>query len=334
MSAIRLAVDFDGLQTNIYLSYNGVVLSEPTVAVVSKDGDGEIVAIGNDAKKLIGKTAENDKVIFPIFEGEIVNERVATKILSYFLKKIEYKHTVFNNEAIFAVPCGLDINELEKYRTVAKNVGINKVDFIESPVLSAFGQKIPLNSSPVMVVDMAGNMTNIAVLNSNNVISGLSVNVGDGKITTELIDDIVDVYGIKIGYLTAEKLKKDIGSLKEDDGLMTVINGKDVKTGEIKSVVVKAIDIIDFVKKYYEKVAEIVLKFINKLPPEISVEVINKGIYFSGCAAEIYGLSSFLEKKLNCKINVDKNGKYSVILGAGALLNDKSNLKKYRLNLD
>ena len=191
MAIQKLAIDFGSAITNIYVLGSGLVLSEPTVAAINQGDKQEIKAIGDDAKKLIGKTAKNTKIVFPVFEGEIVNEKVAIGLLNGFLKKLELKNLVFGYTALFSVPCGVTSDMIAKYKNVAKNCGISKVYFVEAPLLSALGQRIPLNdSTPCFVIDMAGGVTNIAAVSLDGIIAGVSLNFGYNKVCTDIIDYI------------------------------------------------------------------------------------------------------------------------------------------------
>lgn len=332
MATEKLVIDFDSAQTNIYMLGGGVVLSEPTVAAVSTDEKNQIKAIGEDAWRLIGKTAKNTKIVFPVFEGEIVNEKVATNTLKAFLEKVGLKGSFIGAQALFSVPCGVTAEMVEKYKKVAKSCGISKVFFVESPILSALGQRIPMNdSSPCFVVDMAGGTTNIAAVSLDGVIAGISVNFGGNKITTDIIDYVADTYGLQIGLLTAEKLKKEIGSLDENDALTAVVNGRDLKTGAPRSISLKAMDIINPVKSYFDKIAELSLAVLRKLPPEVSAEIRHAGIYLSGGATSVYGLEKYYANKFGMKINVAENGMMCVALGGGVAMGNLSLLKKIAL---
>ena len=329
MSAVKLAIDFDSAYTNIYMVGGGLVLSEPTVAAVCHDEKTVIKAIGLEARKLIGKTAKNTKIVFPVFEGEIINEKVAIAVLSAFLDKIEVRGRLGGCHAVFSVPCGVTSQMLEKYRIVAKKSGITKVFFVEAPLLSALGQRIPLNdSSPCFVIDMASGVTNIGAVSLDGVIAGVSVNFGSNKITTDIIDYVAEVYGLQIGLLTAEKLKKSIGSLVSNDALTTIVNGRDVTLGTPRSISVRAMDIIEPIAKYFDKIAELTTTVLKKLPPEVSAEIRHAGIYLSGEGASIYGLEKYYSEKFGMKINVAENPMMSVALGGGVAISDNDLLKK------
>lgn len=335
MSVDRIAIDFDSSYTTIYKLGSGVVLSEPTVAAVSADAKNQIKAVGYEARKLIGKTAENTKIVFPVFEGEIVNEKVATKLITAFLRKIDIKSSIFGVSAVVSVPCGTDAQTYAKYNNVLKGAGISKISFIEAPILSAIGQRIPMtDSTPCFLIDMAGGTTNIAAVTLDGVIAGVSVNFGNNKIVTDIIDYIAEVHGLQVGILTAERIRKEIGSLVDNDGLSTVINGRDVETGTPRSLSIKAMDVFTPVKKYFDKIAEIAMSVLVKLPPEVSAEIRHSGVYVSGIASSIYGLSKYYEKKFDMQINIAENNEYSVALGGGMILGDKSLVKKLAITVD
>ena len=197
MATEKLAIDFDSVYTNIYMLGGGLVLSEPTVAAVSQDDKCEVKAIGEDARRLIGKTAKNTKIVFPVFEGEIVNEKVAIGTLKAFLNKLGVKGGIGGCQAVFSVPCGVTAEMIESYTKVAKGCGISKVNFVEAPLLSALGQHIPLNdSSPCFVIDMGGGTTNIAAVSLDGVIAGISVNFGGNKISTDIKNSIITITAI------------------------------------------------------------------------------------------------------------------------------------------
>ncbi len=325
----KLAIDFGSVYTNIYILGSGLVLREPTVAAVSLDGKKEVKVVGEEAKKLIGKTAKNTKIVFPVFEGEIVNEKVAIGVLSSFLKKINVKGGFSGCQALFSVPCGVTPEMIEKLKVVAKGCGISKVFFAEAPVLSALGQRIPLNdSTPCFVIDMAGGVTNIAAVSLDGIIAGISANFGANKICTDIIDYLADEYALQIGLLTAERLKNEIGSLDEHDALATVVNGRDTKTGAPKSISLMAKDIYVPVKKYFDKVAELSLTILKKLPPEVSAEIRHAGVYVSGLGSAVYGLEKYYTQALGIQINVADNGYSSVAMGGGVAIGDVDLLKK------
>ncbi len=335
MSNCKIAVDFDSAYTNIYRLGSGLVLSEPTVCAVEEKDGMKVKCIGLEASKMIGKTVKNTKIVFPVFEGEIVNEKVATGLFSGFLSKVGVKNRVFSGATVLmAVPCGSTNEMLTKYKQVAKNSGANKVYFVEIPILSALGQRIPFTESkPCFVIDMSGGTTNVGAVTKDGIIAGVSVNFGGNKLSADIIDVIEERFGLQIGLQTAEKLKKEIGSLENGDSLSAPVNGRNVKTGAPMSVSIKASDLYEPIANYFDKIAEIATSVLTKLPPEVSAEIRRSGVYISGSASAIYGLEKYYKDKFDMKINVEKDGLYSVALGGGILLGNPLMLKKVKLEL-
>ena len=334
MAVEKLAIDFDSAVTNIYMLGSGLVLSEPTVAAVGLDDKKEVKAVGDEAKKLIGKTAKNTKIVFPVFEGEIVNEKVAAGLLSAFLNKLGIKNGLMGCHVIFSVPCGVNADVIAKYKKVAKACGVGKVYFSEAPILSALGQRIPMNDScPCFVIDMAGGVTNIAAVSMDGVIAGISVNFGANKISTDIMDFIAEKYGLQIGLLSAERLKNEIGSLDKTDALSAVVNGRDIKTGAPRSISIKAMDIFEPVSKYYDKIGDLANAVLKKLPPEVCAEIRHAGLYISGIASSVYGLNKYYTDLFNMQINVAENEGMCVALGGGIAIGNSQILKKVCIDI-
>lgn len=332
---VKLAIEFDSNYTNIYMKGSGLVLSEPTVAAVDDSSNGQVKATGTEARKMIGKTSKNTKIVFPIFEGEIVNESVAIEILKRFLQKIEANSSIFGVYALFSIPCGMGPDVIEKYKKVAKKAGISKVDFVENPILSALGQQISLNeSSPCFVIDIAGGTTNIGAVTIDGVIAGISVSFGGNKISTDIIDYLSEKYGLQIGLLTAEKIKNEIGSLDQMDSLSMVVNGRDINTGTPRAVSIRAMDIFNATKKYYDKVIELSNAMLKKLSPDVLAEIKNSGIYISGVDSQMFGLKEYFEKRLEINVNVAEHGIFTVALGGGIVLGNNDVLKRIALKID
>lgn len=334
MAQLKIGIDLGSSNTKIYGVGSGVILYESSVVAVSTEyGKSEIKAIGSDAKKLIGKTAENTKIVFPVFEGEIVNEKMATEMLNRFLKKIKFKQSLSSPLCVVSVPCGADESLIKKVSKTVANTGLGVPCLVESPILSALGMGIPLNeSNPCFVIDIGGGVTNISALSLDGIIAGISVSLGGRNIDTALIDYIADNYGLQIGLLTAERIKVQIGSLLEGDTLSTVINGRDLTTGRPRSIVLKAEDVAKPIKAFFDKIFELATKVLSKLPPEVSAEIRHAGVYITGGTASIVGLETYCKEKFKMNVNLAENNKISVALGMGAVLGNTELLKKVKIN--
>ncbi len=335
MAGMKAAIDLGTSSTKIYTQGGGIVLDEPSVVALGQGSEkSKIKAVGMEAKKLIGKTAENTKTVFPVFEGEIVNEKLAALMLDGFLKKISFKQG-FSSSVVVSVPCGADLALIKKLNKTLAAAGVNDAYYVETPLAAAIGNNVPLSEySPCFVIDMGGGVTDIAALSLDGIIAGVSVGLGGKNTDVALIDYIADNYNLQIGLLTAERVKVQIGSLFENDTLSTVVNGRDLYTGRPRSVVLRAENVLVPVKKYYDKIFEIAGTVLSKLPPEVSAEIRHKGIYVSGGAACIAGLESYYKNKFNMNVNIAENASMCTVAGLGGLLGNIDLVKKLAINTD
>ena len=326
---IKLAIDFGTSVTKIYKLGSGIVLAEATCVTVQKD-TGEIRAFGNEAKRLLGKTAEQTDVCFPVYEGEIVSERLAGALLEYVLRKVVKRGA--SVEALFCVPCGYKVESREKVYRVAKAAGIGRVNFAETPFLSVLGQDVPLSeSNPVFAIDIGAGVTSIAAFSLDGIIAGLSMNVGGSNMDVHIIDHIADTFSLKIGSLTSEKLKNTVGSLIEDDNQSTIINGRDIKSGRPRSVSVSSADIVFPIKVYIDKIAEYADLVLKKLPAEVSAAMLKNGLYLSGGVCNIAGLAEYMSGKLQMEAHLSGDPQMAVVLGGGRAVGNAALLRRIRL---
>ncbi len=325
---VKLAIDFGTAVTKIYRLGSGIVLAEATCVTVEKE-TGEIRAYGNEAKRLLGKTADATDVCFPVYEGEIVAEKLAGPLLEYFIRKIAKTGGV---EALFCVPCGCREESREKIYTVAKMAGISRVYFAETPFLSALGQDVPLSdSNPVFAIDIGAGVTSIAAFSLDGMIAGVSMNVGGNNMDVHIIDQIAEKFAVKIGSLTSEKLKIAIGSLIPDDNQGTYVRGRDIGTGRPRSVPVHSSDIEFPIRVYVDKIIEYAELVLRRLPAEVSAAVGKNGLYLSGGFASLAGLADYLQNKLQMEVHVSGDPQTAVVLGGGRAIGNNALLKKIML---
>ncbi len=325
---LKLAIDFGTAVTKIYKIGSGIVLAEATCVAVSKE-DGSIRAFGNDAKRLLGKTAEQTTVRFPVYEGEIVSEPLASALLEYFLGKVVGFGRV---EALFCVPCGMKIESREKYYRVANAAGISRVYFAETPFLSALGQDVPLSeSNPVFALDMGAGCSSVAAFSLDGVIAGLSMNVGGNNIDVHIIDHIAEQYNLKIGSLTSEKIKNTIGSFLEDDEQSMIINGRDITSGRPRSVSVTSADIMFPVKIYVDKILEYSELVLKKLPAEVSAAMCKSGVFLSGGLCKMPGIADYISKKLQIEAHLADEPQMAIVLGGGRAIGNNALLHRIRM---
>lgn len=335
MMNMKYAVDMGTSVTNVYQAGSGIVLSEPSVVAVDAEDRKKVKAVGLDAKRLVGKTAENTSVVFPVYEGEVRDEKIAAVMLRHFLKKVQAKQYGRRPELLFSAPCGADLVYVRRMERLAEACGAANVRFAESPVLAALGQNIPLTEfSPCFCIDMGGGCTDIAALSLDGIIAGISVNIGGGNIDAQLIDFVAERFGLKIGLLTAERIKEQIGSLIDGDNTGTVVNGRDIATGKPRSIALTAEDVREPIALYYDKILELAEMVMAKLPAEVSAEIRHAGVYISGGGAALAGLERYCNKRLGMAINIAEDPAMCVPLGAGALLGNPELLRRLSLRTE
>ena len=327
-----IAIDMGSVNTVIYQLGSGVVLSEPSVVALSVNGKSSIRAVGSEAKKLIGKTAETTKIVFPIVEGEIADIKNATAMTENFLNKITLRKLSLRPKALVSVPCGIEKDEIKKYAKVLSGAGVYNADFVESPILTALGLGIPVSeSTPCFIIDVGGGTTNIAAVSLDGVIAGVNVNMGGRNVDAMIINRIADLFGLRIGMLTAEKIKTQIASLIEGDATRTVINGRDIESGKPRSVSVSASDVLLPVAAFFDKIFEIASMVMAKLPAEVSAEIRRSGVYFSGGVSRLPGLDGYFREHMAIRANVFEDPEMTAAIGGGILLGNEKLLKKLRI---
>lgn len=330
---IKLAIDLGSSVTKIFRIGSGIVLAEPSCVAVSS-GTNVVKAIGEEAKLLIGKTAEYTTIVSPVFESDIVNENMAAVMLTYFLQKIEIGPSqAKKSEVVFSVPCGASEELLDKYYRLSDACKFGSVRFAEVPFLSAFGQNLTLSeTNPVFVIDIGGGCTNIAAFSLDGIIAGVSLNIGGGNIDSHIIDKIAESFNLKIGLQTSEKIKNTIGSLYKNDNDGMVVNGRDITSGRPRSVAVSSPDVYECMKVFADKIAEYSGMVLAKLPAEVSASVGHGGIYLSGGMAKLMGLDDYLSEKLQMDVYVSDEPQMAVILGGGAAIGNEDILETIRVD--
>ena len=325
----RISIDMGSGCTKIYTPGCGVVLMEATcIAVEEYEADGEkavsVKAFGNKARALSGRAAVNTHIVNPVFEGDIVNENLASLLLEYFLEKIEITRKKAKRvEVVFILPCGAKAELKQKYMRIAEDCGLAAVYFTVTPFAAVLGHNVAINeSTPMFILDIGQSITNIAALSQDGIIYGLTVNLGGANIDVHLIDELAENYNLKIGALTAERLKNSVGSLLDDDNKMNVVEGREVTTGAPASIAVNSEQIYGVITTYIDKILEYVALVLSKLPAEVASGVMHGGVYLSGGVMKMDGLAEYIGDKLNIPVNLPEEPQLASVIGGGTILSN------------
>lgn len=325
----ELAIDLGSSVTKIYMSGCGVVLTEATCVAVEECDDGrekqyKIKSYGDKARALSGRAAVNTHIVNPVFEGDIVRENLAACLLGYFLEKIEVtKRKAKRTQVIFILPCGSAPQLKEKYRRIADECGIGSVYFTITPFAAVLSYNFTVSeSTPMFCLDIGYGITNIAALSQDGLIAGINVNLGGGNIDVHLIDELAENHNLKIGALTAERLKNVVGSLLNDDNKMTVADGRLVSSGVPSSLAINSSQLYGIITTYVDKILEYVSTVMAKLPAEVASGIMRGGIYLSGGVVKMDGLPEYIENKLKVPVNLPEEPQLASVIGAGTILSN------------
>ncbi len=329
---IKLAIDLGSSVTKIYRAdtNSGVVLAEPSCVAVS-GADGEIKAIGKEAKNLIGKTAEFTKIVYPIYEGVIVDMRLAAGMLTAFLSRIGIKKSALKRaQVLVSVPCGLSGKRFAEYQQLVEDCDLRKVRFVEQPYLAALGAGAVISDTdPIFCLDIGGGVTNAAVISANGIISGISINVGGNNMDANIISKIATNNALLVGALTAEKIKNEIGSLSVSALGTMVAEGSSTDTCQPASTSVQAADLTECIRVYINKIIEYATGVLWDLPAEVAAAVNRNGVYLSGGVMKISHVPQYIGAKLNMRYHVCEEPQFATVLGGGVLLQDRELLNSF-----
>ncbi|MBE5739286.1 MAG: hypothetical protein E7349_00340 [Clostridiales bacterium] len=330
---IKIAIDLGSTMTKIYRAdtNNGIVLAEPSCVAIAGEGEEETVkAVGKEAKNLIGKTAEFTNILYPIFEGEIVDMRLAVIMLKEFLSRIDlHSGNLFRRvQALISVPCGISDASLARYRTLAEECGLHKVWFVEQPYLSALGVGAVM-SDPVFCLDIGGGVANAAVVSPEGIIAGLSMNIGGNNMDDNIINKVSELHKLLIGSLSAERIKNEIGTLAPVARGSVVAEGRSTETLQPAAVPVQAGDVSECIRVYIKKIVEYASTVLWNLPAEVAATVNRGGIYLSGGIMKIPYVPQYIATQLGMRYRVYEEPQFATVLGGGVLLQDRELLNRF-----
>lgn len=338
---IRLAVDFGSGVTKIYMSGCGVVLMESSCVAVEMCNEGgektvNVKAFGDKARALSGRAALNTHIVNPVFEGDIVHERLAAELLAYFFDKIELTpRKARKAQVMFMMPCGISRELQLKYVRLAENLGIGGAYFTFLPFGAILGSDTSISESvPSFSVDIGQSLTNVAVFSQDGMISGMNVNLGGANIDVHIIDYLAENHAVKIGALTAERVKNTVGSLFDDDNKLTVVEGRDITSGIPKSVSVNSEMIYSIITTYVDKILEYVNIVISNLSAEVASSIMQGGVNLTGGLVKMDGLAEYVGKRLSIAVRVSEEPQLAAVIGGGVILNDDILLDKFALSPD
>ncbi len=324
----KIGIDLGTANILVFIPQKGVVVDEPSVVAVSLD-DNKILAIGNEAKEMIGKTPESIRASRPVKDGVIADYKVTEAMMRYFINKVSGKIRFSKPEVIVSVPAGITSTERRAVIDATVQAGAKAAYVVKEPVLAAIGAGIPINTAfGNMIIDIGGGTSEVAVISLGGIVSFSSVRVGGDKLDQAISEYIRKKHGITIGEKNAEEIKIKIGSATIEERNETIeVRGRDLATGLPKTIKISSNEITEAIKDELAEIIRAVKNVLQNTPPELSSDVIDRGMVLSGGGALIRNLDKLLTQVTGVPCYVADEPLLCVAKGTGKVL-DNLNLYK------
>jgi rod shape-determining protein MreB len=330
MFSVDLAIDLGTANTVVSTKNKGIIINEPSVVAVRHNRDGKdiILAVGNEAKNMLGKTPLNISAVRPMRDGVIADFDMTEKMIRYFIEQAHKRKKFINPRIIICIPQGITQVERKAVKESAISAGAREVFLIEEPMAAAIGAGITVSEPEGhMVIDIGGGTTEIGITSLGGLVLSKSVKVAGDRFDKAIIDFVRQKFNLFIGERTAEKIKLDIGTvstLKKD--LITKVKGRDA-SGYLSSVNISSEDIEDALKEPLKEILVAVKNLLEETPPDLAGDIVDNGIILTGGGALIRGLDSFLNDNLQIPVRIADDPLLAVANGTAVVLSDNKLLR-------
>ncbi|MCX6118704.1 MAG: rod shape-determining protein [Proteobacteria bacterium] len=319
-----LAIDLGTANTLVYVKGIGIVTNEPSVVAVQRDARGgkKILAVGKEAKEMLGRTPGSIVAIRPMKDGVIADFEITEAMLRYFIERAHNRRTMVKPRIIICVPYGITEVEKRAVRESAESAGAREVYLIEEPMAAAIGAGLPITEpSGSMIVDIGGGTTEVAVISLAGIVYSKSVRVGGDKMDEAIVNYLKRKYQLLIGERTAEQIKIAIGTAYPDENVQTMaVKGRDLVAGIPKTIEVNSEEIREAIMEPVNTIVEAVRVALEKTPPELAADIVDKGIMLAGGGALIKNLDILLREETGLPIMIADDPLCAVVLGSGKAL--------------
>ena len=326
-----MAIDLGPANTLVYVKGEGVVLNEPSVvATVENQGRTQVLAVGNEAKQMLGRTPGKIQAIRPMKDGVIADFEVAEQMIKSFIKKVHSGRTLSNPQIVICVPTGATNVERRAIRESADAAGARRVFLIEEPVAAAIGAGLPVaEPTGSMIVDIGGGTTEVAVLSLGGVVHATSVKSAGDKFDEAIIEYMRSSHKLAIGETTAERMKKEIGSAstpEDGDGKSMNVKGRDLITGLPKELSISQRQIAEALAEPVAQIIDTIKRALEQTPAELSADIVERGIMMTGGGSLLGNLDKVLRRATSLPVSIAEDPLLCVVMGTGKALEEKSKL--------
>jgi rod shape-determining protein MreB len=324
-----MGIDLGTATTLVYVKGEGVVLCEPSVVAIEK-GTSHVLAVGDEAKRMLGRTPGNIVAIRPMKDGVIADFEITEAMLRYFIKRVHHRKVLVRPRVVIAIPSGITEVEKRAVRDSAERAGAREVYLIEEPIAAAIGVGLPIQE-PIgnMIIDVGGGTTEIAVISLAGIVFSKSIRIGGDEMDETIIEYLKKNYNLMIGVRTAEDIKIKIGSAYPlDEESSMEVKGRDLVSGLPKAITITSQEIRDALKEPLEAIVEAVKVSLERTPPELAADLIEHGIIMAGAGAQLRGLDQLVAEATGLPVHVADEPLIAVVQGTGKVLSEIRYLKR------
>lgn len=326
-----MAIDLGTATTLVYVRGRGIVLSEPSVVAVKRDLNRgpRIVAVGTDAKKMLGRTPDNIEAIRPMKDGVIADFELTEAMLKHFIFKIHRRRFLVKPRIIICVPAGITQVEMRAVRDAAKSAGAREVFLVEEPIAAAVGANLPITQPRSnMVVDIGGGTTEVAVISMSDIVYSKSLRVAGDKIDQAIIRYLKQKYSLLIGERTAEMVKMSIGSAcREKEESYLEVKGRDLIAGIPKIVALQSREVTEAIAEPVHAIMETIKTALEQTPPELAADIVDRGIVLTGGGSLLKNLDEMIRRETGLPVSIADDPLSTVVMGSGKIFENFDVLK-------
>ncbi len=324
-----LAIDLGTANTLVYVKGQGIVLREPSVVAIHNHTK-QVLAVGSEAKQMLGRAPNNIVAIRPMKDGVIANFEVTEEMIRHFIQKVHNRKSLISPRIVIAVPSGITQVEKRAVRDSATSAGGREVFLIEEPMAAAVGVDLPVRQpTGNMIIDIGGGTTEVAIISMSGIVYSKSIRIAGDEMDEAIINYIKRKYNLLIGERTAEDIKMNIGSAYPLEKRMTMeVKGRDLVAGIPKTLVVSDDEIRESLAETFTAIVEAVKIALERTPPELAADIVDKGVVIAGGGSLIKGLDTLLKETTGLPITLAEDPLVAVAMGTGKVLDDPELLRK------
>ncbi len=327
----KIGIDLGTTNTLVYIPGKGLLINEPSVVAISIS-DNKIIAVGDEAKEMIGRAPDSIIVSRPLRDGAIADYRITEAMLKYFIKKAGGKFNFLKPEILVSVPAGVTSTERRAVIEATINAGAKACYLVKEPVLAAIGAGIPINS-PIgnMILNIGGGTSDVAVISLGGIVSWASARVGGNKIDLAIVEYVKKKHGMAIGERTAELIKIAIGNaMRQKNEERINVRGRDLSTGYPKTIELATNEINDAIQEQLHEIVQTVKNVLRDTPPELCSDIMDQGIMISGGGAMLKNIGTLITSIIGVSTRIAEDSLLCVSKGTGIVLD---NLEAYKKNI-